>query len=400
MREHDCCLIIPAEGMEQVMGRKIAGLTLIERLCRTAQKAGFAAGVMIVSSRPHLLENTSSSAVLISTERELASIRCEKCVVLHAGYLPDVDFLKTLCSMTEPGKQYTVSGHPVIFVCSAPHFSYISTFFLRKNSFDEAFRETGRSMDVHELSIETGRIFNASDTADIPGLECELFKGLIKDTEGFMSRHVERKISTAISKHLVNTPVTPNQMTVFSLLVGLAGAACIYKGQWVCQVIGALLFLAHSILDGCDGEIARIKFMESRFGGILDFWGDNLVHAAVFWAIGQAWHSVTGGVLPLLLAWIAVISTFGSAGLIYFRTMHTRKRDDGPMYTSVSASREKNSITRIADFLSRRDFIYLVLILAIFGHLDWFLILAGIGSPLFFMTLIWLYMKEKRTVSD
>jgi hypothetical protein len=69
------------------------------------------------------------------------------------------------------------------------------------------------------------------------------------------------------------------------------------------------------------------------------------------------------------------------------------------MYTSVSTAEEKNRITRIADFLSRRDFIYLVVILSLFGHLDWFLILAGIGSPIFFMTLIWLYMKEKRTVS-
>ena len=393
-----CCLIIPAEGMEQAMNRKIAGLTLLERLSRTARKAGITGGVMVVTSRPRLVESASSSAVIISTDRDLADVRCERCVVLKAGFLPDVDFLKALCSEAEPGRQYTVSGHPVIFVCSASHFSYVSTFFLRENSFDEAFRETARGIGSTELHIEQGRIFNACDETDIPGVERELFQGLIKDTEGFMSRHVERRISIAISKRLVNTSITPNQMTIISVLIGIAGAACIYRGQSLCQVAGALLFLTHSILDGCDGEIARIKFLESRFGGILDFWGDNVVHAAVFWAIGQEWHIRTGEIFPLVLAWLAVISTFGSAGLIYYRTMR-QKDADGPMYTSVSASEKKNGIVKIADFLSRRDFIYLVVILAAFRHLDWFLILTGIGSPLFFTALIWLYVQEKRTAS-
>ncbi len=394
MNGSDCCLIIPAEGMEQTMSRNIAGLSLLERLCRTARKAGIEGGVFVVTSRPRMLEESSSSAVIVSTERELADIRCPMCIVLKAGFLPDVQFLKTLCDRTRQGRQYTVLNHPVIFVCSAPHFSYVSTFFLRENSFDQAFKETVQGIDSEELRIEQGRIFNVCDDADIPGVEHELFQGLIKDTEGFMSRHVERRISIAISKRLVNTSITPNQMTIMSVLIGIGGAALIYHGGVWNQVAGALLFLAHSILDGCDGEIARIKFMESRFGGILDFWGDNVVHAAIFWAIGQEWHNRAGGAIPLVLAWLAVISTFGAAGLVYYRTM-LNKTDEGPMYTSVSASKEKSTITRVADFLSRRDFIYLVVLLAAFRHLDWFLVLSGIGSPLFLITLVWLHIEEK-----
>ena len=49
---------------------------------------------------------------------------------------------------------------------------------------------------------------------------------------------------------------------------------------------------AHSILDGCDGELARLKFQESRWGGILDFWGDNVVHSVIF--------AVHGGRLELV----------------------------------------------------------------------------------------------------
>ena len=393
--ETECSLVIPAEGMEETLVHKIAGLTLLERICRTAQKAGFS-GVTVISSRPGLLDFSCDSVAVISTERSLAAFRCARCVVLKTGYLPDVNFLRELCAASEPGRQYTVPGQPVIFICSSSHFSYVSTFFLRKNSFEEALRETGRGAGTQELHVRKGRIFNASDASAIPGVEDVLFRGLVKDTEGFMSRHVERRISIAISRRLVNTSVTPNEMTLISVLVGVAGAAFVYMGQGSWQIAGALLFLAHSILDGCDGEIARIKFQQSRMGGILDFWGDNVVHAAVFWAIGQEWYNRTGEITALVLAWLAVLSTFASAGLIYIKTMHRKEEKDGPMYTSVSAEETKDRISIVADFLSRRDFIYLVVILAFFHHLDWFIIMAGIGSPLFFMVLLWLNINGKR----
>ena len=249
---------------------------------------------------------------------------------------------------------------------------------------------------VEKLHIKPGRLYNVTDESDVPGVEDALFQGLIKDTEGFMSRYVERKISIAISKRLVNTSVTPNQMTIFSVFVGILGAYLISLGGTFNQSAGALLFLAHSILDGCDGEIARIKFLESKFGGVLDFWGDNIVHAAVFYAIGHEWHERTGNLLPIILAWMSVFATFGSAGLVYFRTMRTKTAKEGPLYTSVSISKRKNRITRIADFLSRRDFIYLVVILAFFNHLDWFLILTATGSAFFFLTLVWLYFLDSK----
>jgi phosphatidylglycerophosphate synthase len=62
-------------------------------------------------------------------------------------------------------------------------------------------------------------------------------------------------------------------MTLVSLAVGLVGAPFFLSETWGYQLTGALLFLAHSILDGCDGELARLKFLESRTGALLDFWG-------------------------------------------------------------------------------------------------------------------------------
>ncbi|HYB53997.1 MAG TPA: CDP-alcohol phosphatidyltransferase family protein, partial [Thermoanaerobaculia bacterium] len=133
-----------------------------------------------------------------------------------------------------------------------------------------------------------------SSAADRRPAERWLLDGLVKDTEGFMSRHFERRVSLEISRRLSATSITPNQMTVFSTAVGLVGALFFLSPRASMQTAGALLFLLHSILDGCDGEIARLKFQESRWGGLLDFWGDNAVHAAIFACIAIGWSQSIG----------------------------------------------------------------------------------------------------------
>jgi phosphatidylglycerophosphate synthase len=211
-----------------------------------------------------------------------------------------------------------------------------------------------------------------------------LLDGLVKDTEGFMSRHFERKISLAVSRLLAATRVTPNQMTLVSVAVGLGGALFFLSDRALLQTAGALLFLLHSILDGCDGELARLKLQESRFGGVLDFWGDNVVHAAVFSCMAIGWSRAAGAVWPLGLGALAVFGTLASAGFVYVRTM--RRPKEGPLFTSVSAA--DSAVARAADALSRRDFIYLVVALSLFGKADWFLALTAAGAPLYFLVLL------------
>jgi phosphatidylglycerophosphate synthase len=250
-------------------------------------------------------------------------------------------------------------------------------------------------------------VFEIRDERDLPRAERWLLDGLVKDTEGFMSRHVERKISLAISRRLAPTEVTPNQMTIVSVMVGLAGSAFFLSSRPAMQFAGALLFLGHSILDGCDGELARLKFQTSRLGGILDFWGDNVVHSAVFAAIAIGWWRSSEETQPLLLGAAAIAGTLLSAGFVYFQTMShasnashatsaskAREGLDGPLFTSVSRAGDSR-LSRMADFLARRDFIYLVVILAAFGKANWFLIVAAVGAPLFLLVLVGLALGSR-----
>jgi phosphatidylglycerophosphate synthase len=231
--------------------------------------------------------------------------------------------------------------------------------------------------------------------ADRPRAETLLLRGLIKDTEGFMSRHFDRKISLAVSRVVARTSITPDQMTIFATAIGVAAAPFFVTDRPSVQWIGGALFLLHSILDGCDGELARLKFQESRRGGLLDFWGDNLVHVCVFAAMGLGLARTVGASWPLWCGASAVLFTAASAWFVYARTMRGPK--SGPLYTSVTRGRPTLA-SRIADALSRRDFIYLVLILSLFGKADWFVALSAAAVPAYFLVLVGIALSEGRSV--
>jgi phosphatidylglycerophosphate synthase len=226
-----------------------------------------------------------------------------------------------------------------------------------------------------------------ADERDRKSAEQRLLKGLIKDSDGFMSRYFARPISISFSRRLAPLGVTPNQMTIVSGLIGLAAAPFFLSAAPAMQVIGGLLFVAHSVLDGCDGELARLTFRESRLGGLLDFFSDNLVHVAIFTCMAVGWSLAEAEPWPLILGALAVLGTAGSAGAVYWLTLR-KKTAAGPVYTSVSTE-PSGRLTKILDALSRRDFVYLVLVLSAFGKANWFLGLTAVGAPVFLFLVLW-----------
>ncbi len=383
-------MIVPAVRREERLLARIAGMNWLERVANVARRAGIERLAVCVSD-PSIGGRFSIpggiDAVFLSGPAELASCSTGRLVIMSPDVLPDVRFLKGLVDMPDTGHAALPEENlDILAVNGSLPVSSLPAFFM-----DEPMshvREIVKNDFFADIvSVGQGEVMSVPAN-DLSSVEKALFRALVKDGEGFMSRYFERKISLAISGRLVETSVTPNQMTIFSVFTGLAGALCIAAGGVAMQSAGALLFLAHSILDGCDGEIARIRFMESRLGGILDFWGDNVVHAAVFSAIGYAWYEESHGMLPLFLAFLAVSGTFLSAGMVYVKTMMKKGDEEGPLYTSVSGEEQPSPVVRIADYLSRRDFIYLVVILAFTGHLQWFLVMAAIGSPGFFLLLL------------
>ncbi|MDE2511928.1 MAG: CDP-alcohol phosphatidyltransferase family protein [Elusimicrobia bacterium] len=216
-----------------------------------------------------------------------------------------------------------------------------------------------------------------------------------KSQDGFMARHFDRHISLSVSRLLLDTRVTPNMMTVFSTVLGLLGAAFFLGASREAYVPGALLVWLHSVLDGCDGELARVRFQESAFGSDLDFWGDNIVHLALFTCLGLGFWRTGNGPNTLALAAVADLGVLASAGAAW---QHRRRlRAASPMPVAEAGVTDETGVVgfesklaRLENALAQRDFIYLLVLLALVDCVYEFLWAAAVGGLLYFGIMLYL----------
>jgi phosphatidylglycerophosphate synthase len=362
----------------------VLGLSLTRRAVLAAGRCGYG-HVFLLASK----DVTAPWMPVVTDWRNLAarssSFETATVVIAPATVLAETDWLQRLASFRiAPAAWATVSNRIVVLPAG------LSTDVVETLEGAEDFAAVEGRLAYHlgpaaPVAAEIDPVVVGTPT-DVRVAEQRLLRSLVKDTDGFMARHVERPISLQISRALAGTAITPNQMSLLSIAVGICGAPFFLSSRPLMQTIGALLFLAHSILDGCDGELARLKFQQSRWGGILDFWGDNVVHTIIFGCMGVGWSFAAGAVWPLWLGAAAVFGTLGSAGFVYWRMM--RSKDGGDtLFTSVSDAPDR-PLTRFLDSASRRDFIYLVILLALFGRSNWFLVMAGIGAPIYFFLVL------------
>lgn len=381
-------LISPPETSEQAPvspGTMLLGLPLLRRSVLAASRAGFER-ILVSTSDPAearpLLDGTPATAL---PSGEL--LRPGRMVFLAANVLPHPKWLRTLLAIPiEPGQMYLDAD--VVAVIEAADSQEILSVLSRGLRSSDLFSMLRQSFKtIHQPLDQKGRLVLAAPQDVLKG-EDWLLRGLVKETDGFMSRHVERRLSLAITRRLVSTRMTPNTMTAVSVGIGLLGAPFFLSSRPAYQLAGALLVLLHSILDGCDGELARLRFQESRWGGLFDFWGDNAVHATVFLCMAVGWSLATQAAWPLLWGAVAVAGSLGSAGFIYRCTMKNQ-RSGGPLFNSIVRS-PTTALSRLLDFLARRDFIFLIVLLSAFGKAEWFLVLVAAGVPVFFVLLLWI----------
>lgn len=369
-------VIVPSErpgiGPETV----VAGLSLLRRLVLAGERARLSP-VLIGFDRTVVERWLTGTSATVFEASAPPSPRC-RVLFLPMTVIPSSGWLRSLVEMPLESGQLYVDGRSVAALDTADPGTILA-IASRARSMGELVKALRARLASKEQAFDGSGRFVLESSRDVTAAETWLLRSLIKPTEGFMSRHFERRISLALTRRLCRTPITPNTMTLISLAVGFACAPFFLSWNPLFQVAGALLFLTHSILDGCDGELARLKFLESRWGAMLDMAGDNVVHAAVFACMAAGWSAHVGSGWPLLLGGVAVASTLAIAAIVYRRGMRASAAD-----TPGSA------VSRVADVVIYRDFIYLILLLAIVGRAHWFLALTAAGAPIFLLLLGWL----------
>ena len=200
----------------------------------------------------------------------------------------------------------------------------------------------------------------------------------------FMDFWINSYFSLKISSLLVRTSITPNILTLFGLVIGLFAAWQFSQGDYWGGFLGGLAFVGTAIWDCCDGDVARLKFMESDFGDTLDTTCDNLNNVFAFTGImiGIATNSgFSHALVPYTL--------LGVGGSLIFYFIYFPKGGKGSFFHGTWAY-------DFIQHLASRNFVYIALLFGVFGHMDWFLWLAGFGANLFAMAL---YISKKRLLN-
>jgi phosphatidylglycerophosphate synthase len=216
---------------------------------------------------------------------------------------------------------------------------------------------------------------------DVPGVEHRMLRTQRSSEDGpIVDRFINRTVSEGITRLAVRGPITPNQVTVVSLLTGLLGAWLLAHASFAASVSGLLFCQLSVVLDHVDGEIARLKFQFSRLGKWLDNFSDHVVDLAVIacvaWrlaVVGEAWS-----VAPLGIA--AAAGVTGSFAVVFWWSLAERH-----VSGNEKARRGVETLTSMAN----RDGFYLALWATLLvGRPAWFLWTLAIGSNAYWV--VWL----------
>ncbi len=148
-------------------------------------------------------------------------------------------------------------------------------------------------------------------------------RNLVKESDGIVARYVNRRISTKISLFLYRNGIfiEPSIITAIVFIIGIAGAITIYLSMYI---LGSILALLSSILDGVDGEVARLFDRQTEFGAILDTTLDRIVDTLLI--AGLIYQGFTLGGWPLRVEYV-VLSSLAILGTVYVSFLSNLVRD-------------------------------------------------------------------------
>jgi len=192
--------------------------------------------------------------------------------------------------------------------------------------------------------------------------------------DGILARLLDRRVSWRISYRLGRTAITPNQVTLFNTALGFLSAAMFSLPSYWWRLLGSILFLAGVTIDGVDGELARLKMCETEWGGQLDMITDNIVHVALFIGLMVGCYRASGNPAYLYLLPILLVGFAACAAGVALAV-----KDTGASATFLAR----------LERMSSRDFAYLLVILALFNHLEYFAWGSAFGTYAFALGIWW-----------
>jgi 1L-myo-inositol 1-phosphate cytidylyltransferase / CDP-L-myo-inositol myo-inositolphosphotransferase len=256
---------------------------------------------------------------------------------------------------------------------------------------------------VQRVEVAGGFALPAGDPAAVRAAEKELVEALRKPIDGFMARHLNRYVSLFFTARLMHTGLTANHVSYFNMLLGVTAAVVCAQGGWLFGAIAGLILELQSILDGVDGELARLKYLRSRRGEWLDTLSDDF--GTAFWLLGMTVNLARGG--SVWAPWVGAVGVLcmlaGQAGSYWLlvRVYHSGdllaiKWDYDPRANAASGATPANAFVRFVYYMMKRDsFVTMFCVLALLGRLD-VALLIGTGGAVGFLFKLYPFIRRVR----
>jgi hypothetical protein len=254
----------------------------------------------------------------------------------------------------------------------------------------ESWEDNFRQLELLPRSQE-GAWEYITDGNEIDDIEKQFLRGSGKSQDGFVSRYLNRPISRVVTRLLLRFPATPNAWTLLILPLPIVASLILLHGTYWSFFWGLVLFQVFSVLDGCDGEIARAKFLESAYGRRLDYLCD--VFSNILLAIGLGFGLSRQGSLTGHSGWFYLGEGLIAAALIGLNEFLLARRKPaenaavslgGTLYPRHRELVERSGMllfgTRFASWLiqlTKRDVAIL-----------FFVLLAAVGLPALILHLL------------
>ena len=225
-------------------------------------------------------------------------------------------------------------------------------------------------------------------TAPAGVLERALLRGLENAHDGYLDRILYRRLSRPLTRLLLRTSLSPNVVTLVGIAIGIVGGLALGAAIVAGVATGVAGLVISGVLDCSDGELARLRFAESRLGHWLDMAGDTVVHLAVLG--GLARRLVHGAAVP---SWpVFAVLALGVAGafavISWSEVAEDRRRRAGGW--------ENRVLDGVLGPLSTRDWYVFVVPFALAGRLDWLVFGAAIGAHVFWVAALVLLVRALR----
>lgn len=258
----------------------------------------------------------------------------------------------------------------------------------------DAFAAQGRlkTMDVG------GRFWvPITDDAAILEAEDQLWNGCRKPIDGIVARNFNRHVSLFISRRIAHLPIRPNHVSLVNFALGILMALAIAEGGYGWFLLGALLFKLNSILDGVDGELARVRYQMSVVGEWMDTLSDDLSNLLFFVSLSVGAYTLTGDPLWVTLGFVTVIPSLlatayqytllirgGRGDLLAIKWLFERGNGKG----SEAQTPFGQFMDKLKYVVKKDFFVALTVVAAALNALPWVLWLTAVANVILLGTVI------------